>query len=47
MPTNLNTLQPGDPINLEVDVLAKYAEKHSQAAAPATITEASLIALGY
>lgn len=25
--TNLNSLQPGDPLNLEVDVLAKYVEK--------------------
>ncbi len=46
--TNLHTLQPGDPVNLEVDVLAKYAEKHTKAVnAPETITEASLISLGY
>jgi riboflavin synthase len=25
--TNLVTLRPGDPVNLEVDVLAKYVEK--------------------
>lgn len=25
--TNLRTLQPGDPVNLETDVLAKYLEK--------------------
>jgi len=25
--TNLQTLRPGDPLNLEVDVLAKYVEK--------------------
>src|SRR5262249_14602898 len=25
--TNLKSLQPGDPVNLEVDVLAKYVEK--------------------
>lgn len=25
--TNLNTLMPGSPLNIEVDVLAKYAEK--------------------
>lgn len=25
--TNLQSLKPGDPINLEVDVIAKYAEK--------------------
>ena len=44
--TNLHTLQPGDPVNLEVDVLAKYAEQRARAV-PETITEASLIALGY
>ena len=25
--TNLHSLQPGAPLNVEVDVLAKYAEK--------------------
>jgi riboflavin synthase len=25
--TNLRTLRKGDPVNIEVDVLAKYAEK--------------------
>src|SRR5262249_10489439 len=25
--TNLHTLKPGDPLNIEVDVMAKYAEK--------------------
>jgi riboflavin synthase len=25
--TNLNSLEPGDPVNLEVDVIAKYVEK--------------------
>ncbi len=25
--TNLKSLQPGDPVNLEVDVIAKYVEK--------------------
>ncbi len=45
--TNLHTLQPGEPVNLEVDVLGKYAEQRARAAHPETITEASLIALGY
>lgn len=44
--TNLHTLQPGDPINLEVDVLAKYAEQRARSV-PETITEASLIAQGF
>ena len=25
--TNLNSLQPGDPVNLEADLIAKYVEK--------------------
>ena len=25
--TNLKSLKPGDPVNLEVDVVAKYIEK--------------------
>src|SRR2546430_13539003 len=25
--TNLHALKPGDPVNIEVDVLARYAEK--------------------
>jgi riboflavin synthase len=25
--TNLNSLQPGDPVNLETDIIAKYVEK--------------------
>ena len=29
--TNLHGLRPGDALNVEVDVLAKYAEKRSQA----------------
>ncbi len=45
--TNLHTLQPGDPINLEVDVLAKYAEQRSRTHQPETVTELSLIAQGY
>ena len=48
--TNLHTLLPGDPINLEVDVLAKYAEQRAVAAQRTlgeTITEASLIAQGF
>jgi riboflavin synthase len=25
--TNLKSLKPGDPVNLEVDIVAKYVEK--------------------
>jgi riboflavin synthase len=28
--TNLKSLEPGDPVNIEVDVMAKYAEKISK-----------------
>jgi riboflavin synthase len=51
--TNLHTLQPGSPVNIEVDVLAKYAERLGLEAAqiaskPAhTLTLESLIANGY
>ena len=34
--TNLRTLQPGDPVNLECDVLAKYVEKLLLERPPAT-----------
>ena len=43
--TTIHTLRPGSPINIEVDVLAKYAEK--QAAATWTVTEEYLLANGY
>lgn len=31
--TTLGALRPGDPVNLEVDVLSKYVERHLQASA--------------
>ena len=47
--TNLHTLKPGDAVNLEVDILAKYAEQraHLAQSEPESVTEFSLIALGY
>jgi riboflavin synthase len=45
--TNLHTLQPGDPVNLEVDVLAKYAEERAKKSSDESITELSLIAAGF
>ena len=51
--TTIRTLRPGSPINIEVDMLAKYAEKQAAAkprsAAPAEwkLTEEYLIANGY
>lgn len=48
--TALRTLPPGTPINIEVDALAKYAERQTQTP-PATpqwqLTEAYLLASGY
>jgi riboflavin synthase len=47
--TNLRTLAPGSPVNLEVDILAKYAERQA-AATPQpgwTVTEEYLLANGY
>jgi riboflavin synthase len=35
--TTLGAVGPGDPLNLEVDVLAKYVEKLVQADGTATI----------
>ena len=43
--TNLHALASGDPINIEVDVLAKYAER--QPHAQKTITLEMLISSGY
>src|SRR5829696_1735527 len=50
--TNLSTLRPGDPVNLEVDIIAKYVERilsHGGARAePATaLTVERLAELGY
>ena len=32
--TNLKSMRPGDPVNLEVDVVAKYVEKMMRSSAP-------------
>lgn len=47
--TNLHTLLPGSHLNIEVDVLAKYAEQRAciQQENPRKATLASLIANGY
>ena len=37
--TNLHSLKPGDPLNIEVDVLARYAEKQRRQAHRWTIEE--------
>jgi len=45
--TNLHSLRSGSPVNLEVDVLAKYAEKMAQAKASAKLTVAELVKQGF
>jgi riboflavin synthase len=45
--TNLHSLSAGDPLNIEVDVLAKYAEKMTQPQTPAKLTIADLIKQGF
>ena len=46
--TALHTLTTGAPLNIEVDVLAKYAERQSAPVPPRwTLTEAYLLANGY
>lgn len=46
--TNLHTLAPGSPLNIEVDVLAKYAERlAAEKSVASALTLESLIANGY
>jgi riboflavin synthase len=45
--TSLRTLIPGSPLNIEVDVLGKYAERRQEGSTKFTLTEQYLIANGY
>lgn len=45
--TNLHTLKAGDPLNIEVDVLAKYAEKLAEAKTSASLSIADLVRQGF
>lgn len=45
--TNLHTLAPGDGVNIEVDVLAKYAESRGRAEQGSGLTVEYLLANGY
>jgi len=46
--TNLRSLKPGDPVNLEVDVIAKYLEKMMAGErAPSSITLVKLVRAGF
>ncbi len=45
--TNLRSLKPGDPVNLEVDMIAKYVEKMLRGDNPQTLTVERLVAEGF
>jgi riboflavin synthase len=45
--TNLRALRAGDPVNIEVDVLAKYAEKIARGRAAGGLTVADLVRRGF
>jgi len=45
--TNLHVLRAGDPVNIEVDVLAKYAEKMTRGRASGGLTVSDLVRLGF
>jgi riboflavin synthase len=45
--TNLGALRPGDAVNIEVDVLAKYAEKMAQGSTSGKLTIAELMKQGF
>ena len=45
--TNLHDLRPGDPVNVEVDVLAKYVEKMLSRQDPAPLKREELIRRGF
>jgi riboflavin synthase len=45
--TSLHTLAPGSPLNIEVDVLGKYAERQHQTTTKHLLTEQYLLANGY
>ena len=46
--TNLGSLKPGDPVNLEADVIAKYVEKlMTREPAPSSLTVEELVRQGF
>jgi len=45
--TNLKSLEPGDPVNLEVDLIAKYVERMMKATPSSTITIENLVRQGF
>jgi riboflavin synthase len=45
--TNLNSLKPGDPVNLEADLIAKYVEKMMRGESSNAITVENLVSQGF
>jgi riboflavin synthase len=45
--TNLKSLRPGDPVNLEADVVAKYVEKMMRRAPEGVLTVEQLVREGF
>src|ERR1700733_14034446 len=45
--TNLTSLGTGDPVNLEVDMIAKYVEKMNSSKSPTSITLENLVRKGF
>jgi riboflavin synthase len=45
--TNLHSLRPGDPVNLEADLIAKYVEKMMHASAESSLTIEELVEQGF
>ena len=45
--TNLRSLKPGDPVNLEADLIAKYVEKMTKGASSSIITVENLVRQGF
>ena len=45
--TNLGSLKPGDPVNIETDIVAKYVEKMIGGRSTSAITRETLVAQGF
>ncbi|MGZ4838635.1 MAG: riboflavin synthase [Terriglobales bacterium] len=45
--TNLRSLKPGDPVNIETDIVAKYVEKMMGGRSTGAITTEQLVAQGF
>jgi riboflavin synthase len=45
--TNLHSLEPGDPVNLEADLIAKYVEKMTRSGSSSSFTIEELVQQGF